>query len=410
MKRLLALLPALLATTCGSSAPPQNAVATITPAAPNTAAIDTLLRTAVEKKRVPHVVGMVATGHGVVYEHTEGVKPDAIYAIASMTKPVTSIAIMQLVEAGKIKLEEPAATYAPDIARAKVLDAGTMRPPKTPVTVRHLLTHTSGFGYEFMNKDLFELVGQRKLASVAAGGGAFLKAPLLFDPGTDWAYGISVDWLGRIVERVSGESLEAYFRQHIFDPLGMADSFFVVPADKQPRLAKRFQRQKDGSLVEPPPPPKPAGPITFFSGGGGLFSTAHDYMTLARAVMAGGELGQKRILNAETVTLMGQNQIGELAIRPFKSYMPDLAADNGALAGNLDKFGFGFAVNTKPSDAGRGANTMAWAGIYNTFFWIDREKQISAVLMTQMLPGLEAGPSTLLEDFDRAVYAAHFPR
>lgn len=407
MRRLLSLSILVVAVACGSPAPPQNAPAP-SPPPPNTAPIDTLLRSAVEQKRVPLVIGMVATSQGIAYERAESVAPDAIFAIASMTKPVTSIAVMQLVESGKVKLDEPAATYVADIRKAQVLDGGKRRPPNTPITVRQLLTHTSGFGYEFMNKDLFDMVGKGALPSAMAGGDGFLKAPLLFDPGSQWEYGISIDWLGKIVERVSGETLEAYFRKHIFDPLGMPDSFFVVPPAKQPRMAKMYQRAKDGGLVEPPPRPTP--PVTFFSGGGGLFSTARDYMTLARAIMAGGSLGQARILSPETVAMMGQNQIGELTLRPFKSLIPDLATDDAALAGDLDKFGYGFAVNTKPSSAGRGANTMAWAGIFNTFFWIDREKQISAVLMTQMLPGLDPGPATLLEEFDKAVYAARFAR
>ena len=409
MKQILAL-SLIVAAVCGSPVaqgtqaqgnPAPNARPTIT-------ALDALLRTAVEQKRVPFVVAAVATARGVAYEHAEGVGLDAIFSIASMTKPVTSIAVMQLVEAGKIKLDEAAATYAPEIANLQVLDSGAMRPPKRPITVRHLLTHTAGFGYEFMNRDLFALVGKGTLPSLMAGGDGFLKAPLLFDPGSRWEYGISTDWLGRIVERVSEQSLEAYFREHIFNPLGMQDSFFVVPPAKQARLAKSFQRTKDGALAAQPP--RPAPPAGFYSGGGGLFSTARDYLTLARAIMAGGQLGQTRILTADSVATMGRNQIGDLTIRPFPSVMPELATDNASLPGDLDKFGFGFALNSKPSSAGRGANTLAWAGIFNTFFWIDREKQIAAVLMTQMLPGLDPGPAKLLEEFDRAVYTAGFAR
>jgi methyl acetate hydrolase len=405
MKRLVTLC-VVLAAACSSPAPQQSAPPG-TPTPRDTAALDTLLRTAVEQKRVPHVAAMIATKDGVVYEHVEGIASDAIYSIASMTKAVTTIAAMQLVEAGKVKLDEPAATYAPELGAVKVLDGGALRPPKTAITVRQLVTHTAGFGYEFMSRDLFGLVGRKKVASIAAGGDGFLKAPLLFDPGARWEYGINTDWLGKIVERVSGQSLEAYFKQHIFDPLGMVDSFFVVPPEKRPRVAKLFHRAKDGSLAEQPPvvppPGAAAGPV-FYSGGGGLSSTARDYLTLTRAVMASGQLGPARILTSESIALMGQNQIADLSIRPFSSVMPDLATDGAALAGDLDKFGLGFALNSKPTAAGRGANTMAWAGIFNTFFWIDREHQLSAVLMTQMLPGLEPGPAKLLEEFDRAVY------
>jgi len=271
---------------------------------PSSAEIDTLLRAAVEQKRVPMAVAMIADARGVVYEHAAGTGKDAIFAIASMTKPITSVAVMQLVEAGQVKLDEPAATYLPELGTVRVLDGGTLRPPKSPITVRHLLTHTAGFGYEFMNRELFDLVSKKEVPSVMAGGDGFLKAPLLFDPGTRWEYGINADWLGKLVERVSGRSLEVYFREKIFDPLGMSDSFFKVPPDKESRLATRFQRKEDGSLAQQPR--QPAKPGEFFSGGGGLHSTASDYLRFVRALMAGGQLGLHRILSAESVAMMGR--------------------------------------------------------------------------------------------------------
>ena len=387
---LLAVLPAAVA--CASRA-----------TEPSAAQIDTLLRTAVEQKRVPMAVAMVADARGVVYEYAAGADKDAIFAIASMTKPVTSVAVMQLVEAGRVKLDEPAATYVPELGTVRVLDGGTLRPPRSPVTVRHLLTHTAGFGYEFMSRELLDLVSKKELPSMMAGGDAFLKAPLLFDPGARWEYGISTDWLGKLVERVSGRSLEVYFREKIFDPLGMSDSFFNVPPDKQSRLVPTFQRKEDGSLAQQPRQPTRRG--EFFSGGGGLHSTAPDYLRFVRALMAGGQLGQHRVLSADSVAMIGQNQIGDLTIRPFASLIPQLATDGATLPGALDKFGLGFALNTSSVGTERGANTMSWAGIFNTFFWIDRERQVGAVLMSQMLPGLDPGPQKLLEDFDRAVYA-----
>jgi methyl acetate hydrolase len=367
------------------------------------AEIDTLLRTAVEQKRVPMAVAMIADARGVVYEQAAGAGKDTIFGIASMTKPITSVAVMQLVEAGQVKLDEPAATYLPELGAVRVLDGGTLRPPKSPITVRHLLTHTAGFGYEFMNREVFDLVSKKEVPSMMAGGEGFLKAPLLFDPGTRWEYGISTDWLGKVVERVSGRSLEVYFREKIFDPLDMPDSFFSVPPDKQSRLAAMFQRKEDGSLTrQPRQPPKPG---EFLSGGGGLHSTASDYLRFVRALMGGGQLGQRRILSEESVAMMGKNQIGDLTIRPFPSLIPQLSTDGAALPGALDKFGLGFALNTGSAGTPRGANTLSWAGIFNTFFWIDREKHVGAVLMSQMLPGLDPGPLKLLEDFDRTVYA-----
>jgi CubicO group peptidase (beta-lactamase class C family) len=365
--------------------------------------LDAVLRSAVESKAVPGVVAMIATRSGVPYRHATGFDPEAIFSIASMTKPITSVAVMQLVEAGKVKLDVPASTYLPQLAKTRVLEAGALRPPKSPITVRQLLSHTSGFAYEFMNRDLAEYVRQGKSASMMAGGDAFLAAPLVSDPETRWEYGISTDWLGRLVETVSGLSLERYFRENIFEPLGMRDSFFKVPAEKQSRLAVLYRRKADGSLEKQPPLPVPAS--DFYSGGGGLNSTAADYVRFCRAILSGGELDGRRILKNSSVAMMARNQIGELTVRPFSILWPQFGRDGSTLPGFLDKFGLGFAVNSKKTQNGRGASTMSWAGIFNTFFWIDREKKVCAVLLTHMSPFLDDGPRKLLEDFDRAVYA-----
>ncbi len=392
MRKRVGLLPVLLVlAACSSRAPLRDA-----------AVLDKVLRTAVDQKQAPGVVAMVATTDGVAYEGAFGLTKDTIFAIASMTKPITSVAVMQLVEAGKIKLDEPAATYLPELSKVQILEDGTLRAPKSAVTVRQLLTHTSGFAYEFMNATLHDYVAQGKAPSMMVGGDGFLQSPLLSDPGTKWEYGISTDWLGRLVERVTGQSLEAYFRLKIFEPLGMRDSYFNVPVDKQARLAAVFRRARDGSLTQEKP--QTLKPIEFYSGGGGLYSTAADYMKFEQAILAGGELGKHRILSSETVSEMGQNQIGIHTLRRFSSVMPELVCDGSTLPGGLDKFGLGFALNSRASDSGRGVNTMSWAGIYNTFFWIDRERKVCAVLMSQMLPGGDAGALKLAGDFDRAVY------
>jgi CubicO group peptidase (beta-lactamase class C family) len=183
----------------------------------------------------------------------------------------------------------------------------------------------------------------------------------------------------------------------------MDDTCFNVPADKQPRLVSRFQRKEDGRLAETPR--APFKPVTFFSGGGGLFSTAEDYSKFARAILAGGRLGKQRILSAGSVAEMGRNQIGELPLRTPPSVIPSLVKEGGVLPGQPDKFGLGFALNTKPIEQGRGAHTLSWSGIYNTYFWVDREKKVCVVLLMQMLPALDDGPVGVVNDFDRGVYA-----
>jgi methyl acetate hydrolase len=200
---------------------------------------------------------------------------DSIFRIASMTKPITSVAVMQLVENGRVKLDAPASSYLPELSEVQVLEGfdsvgkPALRRPRTIPTVRQLLTHTSGFVYDFDDPSLHHYVVSGALQSFVQGGDGFLKAPLAFDPGSRWEYGIGIDWLGRLVERVSGQTLEAYFREHIFQPLGMKDTFFDVPSDKQERVVAVQHIEQDGSFTQPPP--QPFTPATFFSGGGGLY-------------------------------------------------------------------------------------------------------------------------------------------
>ena len=362
---------------------------------------------------------MVAVGDRIVYEGASGKRDttknipmtaDAIFRIASMTKPVTSVAIMQLVESGRIKLDEPAATYASELSNVQVLeefDAATgkakLRPPKTPPTVRQLLSHTSGFVYEFFDKKMQDYVATGAVPSARQGDDGFLKAPLAFDPGSRWEYGINTDWLGRLVEKVTGQRLEEYFRQHVFEPLGMTDTFFNVPAEKQARVVALHQRQEDGSFVEPPQ--QPFQPVRFYSGGGGLYSTASDYLKFARMLIAGGKLGNKRVLKAETVAEMTRNQIGDLTLVQLTSSMPQLAKNPIRIPGSMDKFGLGFGINSKAAEGGRSSGSLAWAGIFNTFFWIDPPRKTCAVILMQILPFSDDAAVSVVEQFERAVYA-----
>jgi CubicO group peptidase (beta-lactamase class C family) len=366
--------------------------------------LDALLDDAVAANRTPGVVAMVATADGVVYERAVGLPADTVFAIASMTKPVTAVAVMQLVEAGKVGLDEPAHTYLPELAALQVLEGGVLRPPKSPPTVRQLLTHTSGFAYEIFNRDIADLVQSGTLATLFTNTGDFLAAPLVFDPGSRFEYGISVDWLGRLVEAVSGQSLDAYMRASIFEPLRMTDTYFNVPAEKQQRVAAQFARLPDGTLAALPSTP-PA--VEFFSGGSGLYSTASDYSRFTRALLAGGELDGHRILQADTVAMVARNQLGELPLSPIATMDPQVVVAGLVMPGSIDAFGFGFALNRTPLASGRGAGTLSWAGLFNTYFWIDRDNGISAVLLTQALPFGDPGARKLVDDFDSAVYRVY---
>src|SRR5215471_15818244 len=245
-----AIVPAAILTLFAGSSAKFNSQGSISTKSSN--AIGRVLKEAVGEKKMPGIVVMVAVGDRVVYEGASGKRDttknismtaDAIFRIASMTKPITSVAVMQLVESGRVKLDEPVATYLPELSQVQVLeefDAGTgkakLRSPRTPPTVRQLLSHTSGFVYDFFDSKMHSYAASGAVPTTRQGDDGFLKAPLLFDPGSRWEYGISTDWLGKLIERVSGQTLEDYFHQPIFEPLGMTDTFFNVPEEKQKRV------------------------------------------------------------------------------------------------------------------------------------------------------------------------------
>jgi methyl acetate hydrolase len=302
--------------------------------------IDAVLRRAVEAGEVPGVVAMAATDHGLLYEGAFGLHDmangpamtrDTVFRIASMTKAVTSVAAMQLVEQGRLQLDEPIANVVPELASPQVLEgfdaAGTprLRPARRPITLRQLLTHTAGFGYEFWNPDLMRYLHVTGIPSFRTGKLAGLRMPLVFDPGERWEYGINTDWVGRVVEAVSGQSIDAYFREHIFAPLGMSDSGFGVSSAQRSRLASAHQRSPDGSLA--PIPPETPTEREFLSGGGGLYSTGPDYLAFLQMLLHQGRFNGAQLLRPETVTLMAQNHIGDIAAGIMKSVMPELSND-----------------------------------------------------------------------------------
>lgn len=375
-------------------------------------AIDAVLRTAVENGRVPGVVAMAATADEIIYQGAFGksfqdvdMTLDSIFRIASMTKAMTSVAAMQLVEAGAIELDEPVSTYVEDFA-PKVLvgfnhEEALFREPASPVTVRHLLTHTAGFGYEIWNPLVLEATTKGLVPSIMSGGDEFLAAPLVFNPGTEWQYGINTDWLGRLVEVVRDESLDDVFRENIFVPLGMNDTHFNLPPGKRGRLVA-VQRRTDGRLVEQEHQPPPV--RMFFSGGGGLVSTAPDYVRFLRMFLNHGSLGGNRVLKPETVALMAENHIGELEAGAMQTVMSELSNDFDFFPSSEDRFGLGFLINTEPVQGGRSAGSLAWAGLYNTYFWIDLDRGVAGVLMAQILPFYDGPVIELLEQFEQSVY------
>jgi methyl acetate hydrolase len=378
------------------------------------ATIDASLRGAVEHKDVPGVVALVTDRQRVLYEGAFGVadvatgRPltkDAMFRIASMTKPITSASLMQLVEQGKISLDDPAEKYLPELKNPMVIesfDAKTgdykLRPASKPATVRNFLTHTSGLAYPFTSaiwRDFKPRAGE----NYAFGG------PMLFDPGERWNYSTSIDVVGRLVEVVSGQKLEDYFHDHIFVPLKMNDTSYNVPEAKGPRLVA--QQQRDGAKMDGPIvlqiPPLVGLTVASPIGGGGLASTAEDYGRFMRMFLNEGALDGVRILKPETVKLMSQNHIGAVTVPALKTALPR-SADFSFIADGRDKWGLGFLITVDQLPGMRSPGSLSWGGINNTYFWIDPARGIAGTIMMQYLPFADANALAVYRAFEQGTY------
>ncbi len=329
------------------------------------------LRQAAESGDVPGVVAAAATANGVVFEGgfgkrdlTTGVSmtADTVVWIASMTKAVTAACAMQLVERGRLSLDGDIAAILPQLGRVQVLggfDADgkpRLRAPKRPITLRHLLTHTSGYAYNMWNGDVARYMEQTATPSILTCQNAALTLPLIADPGEKWEYGISIDWAGKAVEAVSGQTLDKYMRENLLQPLGMTDTAFKIGDAQRRRLATIYSRTPAGLVpagLEIPQDPE------FHMGGGGLYSTVGDYLKFARMILHGGILNGARVLRPETVTAMC-----------------------------------------------RSPGSMAWAGLANSYFWIDPARKVAGVYATQVLPFFDEKAAGAYECFETAVYQA----
>jgi CubicO group peptidase (beta-lactamase class C family) len=378
--------------------------------------LDEYLRAAAESGRVPGVVAVAGDRDGTFHASAHGLRAagggapmttDTVFWIASMTKAITSVAALQLVEQGRLDLDAPIAPLVPELAEPKVLEgwdeAGMpkLRPARRPITLRHLLTHTAGFGYDMWSADLVRYQAATGLPRLATCELAALGAPLLFDPGERWCYGINIDFVGRAVEAVSGQTLEAYFREHITGPLGMADTGFRLGAGQRARLSAMHARTPEGMLKIPFEVPQEP---QFQMGGGGLYGTAPDYLRFARAILRGGELDGARILQPETVALAARNQIGDLEVQTLHPAMPEASNVANFYPGMVQKWGLGFLLNTERDPHGRGPNSLAWAGLGNTYYWIDPTEGVAGVVMTQILPFADPDALECLWALERGVY------
>ncbi|UPJ49705.1 beta-lactamase family protein [Bradyrhizobium sp. 200] len=382
------------------------------------AQIDQILRQKCETKEIPGVVAMAATGSEVIYQGAFGKRDlgkddamtaDSVFWIASMTKAITTAAGMQLVEQGKLSLDEPIGKLLPDLASPQVLEGfdasgePKLRPATKPITLRQLMTHTAGFAYGFWNGDMAAYLEKTGIPPITTCQNAALKTPLATEPGTRWEYGTNIDFVGKAVEAVSGKRLDAYLHDNIFTPLGMNDTAFKITDSMRKRLVGMHARGEDGSLA--PIPFEIEQAPEFHMGGGGLYSTAADYIKFTQMILNNGRGNGNQLLKPETIALMGQNHIGDLTIGKMTTVAPIYTNDVDLYPDIVKKWGLSFLINTTKTAEGRSAGSLAWAGLANSYFWIDQARNVAGVILMQLLPFADGKALETFAGFERGVYA-----
>jgi methyl acetate hydrolase len=382
------------------------------------AQIDQILRQKSEAKEIPGVVAMAATGNEVIYQGAFGKRDlskddpmtvDSVFWIASMTKAVTTAAGMQLVEQGKLSLDEPIGKLLPDLASPQVLEGfdakgePKLRAAKKPITLRHLMTHTAGFAYDMWNGDMVQYLEKTGTPGITTCQNAALKTPIMTDPGTRWEYGTNIDFVGKAVEAVSGKPLDAYLRDHMFTPLGMSDTGFKIGESQRKRLVGMHARGEDGTLAAIPFELEQA--PEFHMGGGGLYGTAADYIKFTQMILNKGRGNGNQLLKPETVALMGQNHIGDLTMGKMTTAIGWATNDVDLYPDIVKKWGLSFLINTAKTPEGRSAGSLAWAGLANTYFWIDPARNAAGVILMQLLPFADKKCLEAFAGFERGVYA-----
>ncbi|MBI5323318.1 serine hydrolase domain-containing protein [Bradyrhizobium sp.] len=379
--------------------------------------IDQLLRQKCDAREIPGVVAMAATGSETIYQGAFGKRDlgkddamtaDSVFWIASMTKAITTAAGMQLVEQGKLSLDEPIGKLLPDLAAPQVLEgfdaAGNpkLRPAKGAITLRQLMTHTAGFAYELWNGDKATYLEKTGTPGITTCQNAALKTPLAHDPGTRWDYGTNIDFVGKAIEAASGKKLDAYLRDHLLGPLGMNDTAFKINDSMRKRLVGMHARAPEG--LGPIPFELEQNP-EFHMGGGGLYGTAADYIKFTQMILGKGKGNGNQVLKPETVALMSQNNIGALEVGKLTTAMPIYTNDVDLYPGMSKKWGLSFLINTAKTPEGRSAGSLAWAGLANTYFWIDPARNVSGVILMQLLPFADRICLEAFAGFERGIYA-----
>ena len=381
-------------------------------------ACDAVVRKVVSgSPRVPGVVAMATDRRGTIYEGAAGKRvlgqdadmaADSVFAIFSTTKAITGTAVLQLVEEGKLDLDAPAKRYAPDIGKLQVLEGfdasgkPRLRAPARDVTTRMLLLHTAGFGYDFFNEKYNRLATEHGQPSVVTASRASINTPLLFDPGEEWEYGSNIDWAGQVVEGITGKRLGQVMRERIFEPLGMASTAFVLTPSMRSRLARIHQRES-GGLLKPLDLELPQEPEVHM-GGHGLYATVPDYCRFIRMWLNDGAGEKGRVLEAETVRMAERNGLGEKKIKGLPGVIPSLSNYAEFFPGMPKSWALTFMINEEDAPTGRPAGCLAWAGLANLYYWIDRRNGVGGFWATQILPFADPTSVGGYLDFEKAVY------
>ncbi|YCK79907.1 beta-lactamase family protein (plasmid) [Arthrobacter sp. D3-18] len=392
------------------------------PVSTKTEELSNILERAVEGVgRVPGVVAGVTDRDGVRFLEAAGKRSlgtevemtaDSVFAIFSTTKAITGTTALQLVESGHLDLDAPAKEYAPGLASIQVLDgfdadgSPRLRPPRCEITTRHLLLHTAGFGYDFFNAKYNRLATDHGQPSVITSSRASITTPLLFDPGEQWEYGSNIDWVGQVIEGITGKSLGLVMRERLFSPLGMTDTDFTLNEGTAGRRATIHQRDISGVLTPLEDLILPQDPEVQM-GGHALYSTVNDYLTFQRMWLNDGMADSgERVLRPETVAWAVKNDLGDLKVKKLPGVIPSLSNDAEFFPGQTKSWSYTFMVNDQQAPTGRPAGAVGWAGLTNLFYWIDRENGVAGYWATQILPFADSSSFTGFMDFETAVYQA----
>jgi methyl acetate hydrolase len=384
-------------------------------------ALDGLLQQTVSRHGgTPGIVAMATDRNGNFYEGAAGVRQlgqdapmttDSVFAIFSTTKALTGTLVMQLVEEGKLSLDDDAGRYTPEIDELQVLDGfhadgqPRLRSPKRRITVNDLMLHTSGLCYEFFSGDDLKFRAARNIPTVVSSSFESIRTVLLHDPGAAWTYGVNLDWLGRIVEKMRDKRLGDVMKERLFEPLGMTEIGFRMTDAMKARRAVIHDRATDGKLtplpdlVLPDPPPMDMG-------GHGLYATIGEHMKFIRMVLNGGIGANGRVLKAETVDAMSRDGLKTLGLDAggWTTSIPPLSNSGEFFPGSPKGWAYTFMVNRERTPSGRGPDSLMWCGLANNFYWIDRSSGIGGSWASQVLPFQDISSYPAFVEFETTVY------